>query len=73
MEAKLIKGNSLTELQGQLEACIDESYRPTLCIFFCSINQDFHTLRQLMAAYDLQVFGATSAGEIVNDFRDALS
>ncbi|MEZ4688332.1 MAG: FIST N-terminal domain-containing protein [Bacteroidia bacterium] len=66
MEVKFIKGYTLADLEAQLGRCINHSFQPTLCIFFCSVGLDFNACRRMLEHHGLEVFGATSAGEIVN-------
>ena len=66
MEAKFIKGHTLADLEAHLVQCITHSFQPTLCIFFCSVELDFHACRQMLEHRGIEVFGATSAGEIIN-------
>lgn len=66
MEAKFIQGYTLTDIEEQLDQYTSDSFHPTLCIFFCSVALDFNACRQMLEKHGIEVFGATSAGEIVN-------
>jgi hypothetical protein len=42
-------------------------YKPTLGIVFCSPQQDFEQIGKIFNAFDIELLGCTTAGEIIND------
>lgn len=67
MLTKAIQASSLTELEQQLISYKKTGYIPTFSIIFCSPSHDLEQLRQLFDEHDIDLFGCSSAGEILND------
>lgn len=70
MKAKSIKGNSTEEIQSALKESMADGYKPTLAIVFISIKQDRNAIVGLLRNADIDVVGATSCGEFINDYQE---
>ena len=66
MRAKSIKGKSTEEIQSSLQEAMSDSFRPTLAIVFLSVKQDREAISKLLNEKDIQIFGATTAGEFID-------
>ncbi|MEO8772008.1 MAG: FIST N-terminal domain-containing protein [Ferruginibacter sp.] len=66
MKAKSIKGKSTEEIKAALEKTMDDGFKPTLAIVFISVKQDREAISQLLDEKDIQLFGATTAGEFID-------
>ncbi len=71
MKAKSIKGRSAKEIKTALaESMADarlpdgQGFKPTLALVFISVKQDIDTIISILDGENIQVFGATSSGEI---------
>ncbi|MFO7999904.1 MAG: FIST N-terminal domain-containing protein [Marinilabilia sp.] len=64
MKAKSIKGKSPEEIQSALEKSIADGFKPTLGIVFISVKQDIASIISILDRKNIQIFGATSSGEI---------
>lgn len=69
MKAKSIKGKTVEEIQSALQQATNDGFIPTLAIVFISIKQDRKTVCELLKAKGVDVFGATSCGEFINDHQ----
>ncbi len=67
MKAKSIKGKSPEEIQTALTECMADGFKPTLAIVFLSIKQDREAITKLLDDKGIQIFGATTAGEFIDD------
>lgn len=67
MKAKTIKGKSINEIQPALEQCMTGRFKPTLAIVFMSVKQDREALSRLFDEKGIQIFGATTAGEFMDE------
>ena len=66
MKAKSIHGKSPEEIKTTLQKSMAGGYQPTLAIVFMSVKQDRKAISEVLAQYDIDVFGATSCGEFIN-------
>ncbi len=66
MKAKSIKGNSIEEIKTALADSIADGFKPTLAIVFLSVKQDREAISKLLDEKDIQIFGATTAGEFID-------
>jgi hypothetical protein len=78
MKAKSIKGRSAEEIKTALaESMADahlpagrtggpdgQGFKPTLALVFISVKQDIDTIISILDGENIQIFGATSSGEI---------
>ena len=81
MQAKSIKGKSLEEIQSALQQCMvdaslpkgvpmapdGQGFQPTLAFVFMSIKQDYDAVSALLDASGISIFGATTAGEFIDE------
>lgn len=66
MKAKSVKGNSVDEIKAELEKAITDDFSPSLAIVFLSIKQDREAVCHLLEEKEIQIFGATTAGEFID-------
>lgn len=66
MQTKSLSANSVAELQTQLNALIQDNFRPTLAMIFASINHDLKAISKTFDEQNIDLFGLSSAGEIVD-------
>jgi len=66
MKAKSIKGKSTEEISSALSQIMADGFKPTLAIVFISIKQDREAICKLLDEKDIQIFGATTAGEFID-------
>lgn len=64
MKAKSIKGSSPEEISATLTECLADGFKPTLALVFISVKQDIDTIISILDGENIQIFGATSSGEI---------
>ena len=64
MKAKSIKGKSTKEIQSALEKSMADGFKPTLALVFISVKQDIASIISLIDRKNIQIFGATTGGEI---------
>ncbi len=69
MKAKSIKGNSTEEIENALQQCTADGYQPTLAIVFISIKQDRKAVCEILSDKRIDIFGATSCGEFIEDYQ----
>ncbi len=67
MKAKSIKGKSPEEIKSALEQNMADGFKPTLAIVFLSVSQDRKAITNLLDAYDIAIFGATTSGEFIDE------
>ena len=67
MIAKNIHGQHINEIRSKFAGAIANGFKPTLAIVFCSIVQDRKSIVDFFNEQQVDVFGATTAGEIVDD------
>ena len=73
MKAKSIKGKSPEEIQTALKNNVGDEFRPTLAIVFLSVSQDRKSTIKILNEAGLQVFGATTNGEFIDENPDKFS
>jgi len=66
MKAKSIRGNSSEEIKAEINQAISEGFTPTLAIVFLSIKQDREEICKILEEKEIQIFGATTAGEFID-------
>ncbi len=67
MKAKSIKGNSPEEIKSELKNSLEDGFKPTLAIVFISIKQKREAVCEILNNNDIDIIGATSCGEFIND------
>jgi hypothetical protein len=58
---------SVDQIERHLQSARQEGSAPTLAIVFSSYTQDLRELSAVFAKFDVEVFGASTSGEITND------
>ncbi len=71
MKAKSIKGNSTEEIKSALQQSMVDDFQPTLAIVFLSVKQDREAISKLLDEKNIQLFGATTAGEFIDGEMEA--
>ena len=66
MKAKSLKGNSPEEIRTALQEGMADGFKPTLAIVFLSIKQDRKAICEILDKEDIDIIGATSAGEFID-------
>ena len=64
MNAKTIKGKTPSSIQKALDENINDGFKPTLALVFISVKQDLASIISILDKKNIQIFGATSSGEI---------
>lgn len=64
MKAKSIKGKSPEEISAALTENMSDGFIPTLALVFISVKQDIASIMRILDGKNIQVFGATTGGEI---------
>jgi hypothetical protein len=64
MKAKSIKGRTPGEISGALTESMTDGFKPTLALVFISVKQDIASIISILDGKNIQIFGATSSGEI---------
>jgi len=67
MKAKSIKGKSTEEIQSALEQSLADGFKPTLAIVFISVKQDRKAVCEILHNEGIDILGATSCGEFINE------
>lgn len=67
MKPTVFSVTSVEEIGPYLQSVRQEGLAPTLAIVFSSIVHNLEELKSAFAEFDIEVFGATSSGEITND------
>ena len=67
MTAKNIFGENIDEIKSKFSAANTDGFAPTLAIVFSSITQDRKALVDFFDEQKIDVFGSTTAGEIIDD------
>ena len=66
MKAKSIKGKSTEEIQSALVESMADGFKPTLSIVFLSVKQDRRKIIEILNENEIEIFGATTAGEFTD-------
>ncbi|MFC3879817.1 FIST signal transduction protein [Algoriphagus namhaensis] len=69
MKAKSIFGTSAEEIKTALENAMVDHFNPTLAVVFVSVKQDRKAICDILKSKDIEIFGATSCGEFINDHQ----
>lgn len=67
MKAKNIHGENIEEIKSAFSKTTSEGYAPTLAIVFCSPVQDRAAIRGFFHDSGVDIFGCTTAGEIIDE------
>ncbi len=66
MKSKVIFTKSLEALNNHIQTTIQQAFQPTLAIVFASISKNLEDVTNLFNQHNIQVVGASTAGEIGN-------
>lgn len=69
MKAKSIIGSSTDDIRAAFSESMADGYQPTLAIVFISIKQDRKAVTELLQQNGIDIFGATSCGEFINEHQ----
>lgn len=67
MKTTVFSVTSVEQIEPHLQGIRQGELTPTLAIVFSSIVHNLEALSAVFAKYDIEVFGASSSGEITND------
>ncbi|RMB60520.1 hypothetical protein EAX61_06780 [Dokdonia sinensis] len=67
MKAINIQGTSIGEVKSAFAKAVSQNFAPTLAIVFCSIAQDRKELVTFLNGHNIQIFGSTTAGEVIDN------
>lgn len=67
MIAKNISGENINDIKSKFTKAVADGFAPTVAIVFCSIFQNRTDLINFFNDKKVEVFGCTTAGEIMND------
>ncbi len=67
MKAKSINGKSTEEIQAALKNSMADGFKPTLAIVFSSKSQDWKSIRALLDAKGIAIYGCTTNGEFIDE------
>ncbi|MGO9570738.1 MAG: FIST signal transduction protein [Desulfomonilaceae bacterium] len=67
MKPRVFSTTSVDQIEPQIQVALNEGLKPTLAIVFSSIAHDLKEVGAVFAKHDIDVFGASTAGEISND------
>ena len=67
MKPLVFSVSSAEQIEGLIQSVRQNGLAPTLAIVFGSIVHDLKELSAVFAKYDIDVFGASTFGEITND------
>ena len=67
MRAKSISGNSVAIIKSALNESLSNTFNPTVAVLFISVEQDRKAITSLLISEGIDVLGATSCGEFIND------
>lgn len=73
MIAKSIKGTSSPEIQEALQQSMANGFTPTLAIVFLSISQDRKAVCEILDDAGIEIFGATTNGEFIDENPEKFS
>ena len=75
MKSNVFSVTSVEEIESNLQSVQEEGMVPTLAIVFSSVIHNLEDLKSAFAKYNIEVFGASSSGEIINDevLEDAIA
>ena len=69
MKAKSIRGGSAEEIDSALQQSMADGFKPTLAIVFISIKQDRNAVCEILNNEGIDIFGATTAGEFIDEHQ----
>ncbi len=73
MKTITLSGHSMADLSERINQSITTDFKPTLAISFGSVKCDLAEYVKIFNRHDIQLFGASSAGEFINQDHTAES
>ena len=70
MKAKSIKGKTFHEIQAAFKQNLTDGFKPNLALVFISSRDERETVCSMLNKENITVFGATTAGEFIDDDID---
>ena len=67
MKSRVFSVNSIEQIEPRLQDIRQEGLAPSLAIVFSSVVHNLKELSTVFAKYDIEVFGASSSGEFINE------
>lgn len=67
MKTHAFYANNLPELEAAIKHCQDTHFKPKLSVLFSSIEKELEKISQIFDKNEIELFGCTTAGEILND------
>lgn len=67
MKAISVACQGVPQLKEQMNSIVSSEFRPTLAIVFSSVSHDLDQISQIFTQYEIELFGCTTAGEIVDN------
>lgn len=67
MKSKSIKGYSTQDIKTALSQSMQDGFKPTLAIVFCSISQDRKVICQILDNEGIAIYGSTTNGEFIDE------
>lgn len=64
-----LSGNSIADLSAKISQAVTTDFKPTLAISFGSVKCDLTAYVKIFNEHNIQLFGASSAGEFINEER----
>jgi hypothetical protein len=68
MKAKSIKATSSEKINAALTESMADGFKPSLAFVFLSVKQDIPSIVHLLSEKNIQIFGATTGGEISDSY-----
>lgn len=67
MNFRLVQSNTLDDYKNQVQSLINTDFKPTLALIFASVEQNIEEISKIEYDCDIDVFGISSSGEIINN------
>jgi hypothetical protein len=67
MKPTVFSATSVEQMESRIEEALKEGLKPTLAIVFSSVAHELKAVGAAFAKHDIDVFGASTHGEILND------
>jgi hypothetical protein len=67
MRPTVFSAASVDQIDAHIQSARENGLAPTLAVAFSSVVHDLTELSSVFAKYDIDVFGASTDGEITND------
>jgi hypothetical protein len=67
MHTKTLNGTSFQQIETQVDDYLKEGFKPTLAIIFSSVKLDLEKICSIFDQREIDLFGCSTAGEILNE------